>query len=98
MAVVAPQNPIMEGVWSKARQGQKTIVLPETEDERTLVAAEMIEKANLGKIVLLGDKDDLNRRAKEAGANIDNLSIIDPAKSDKFDFYAEKFFEIRKEK
>lgn len=98
MAVAAPQNPIMEGVWSKARQGQKTIVLPETEDPRTLVAAEMIDKANLGKVILLGDKDDLNRRAKEAGANIDNLSIVDPAKSDKFDFYAEKFFEIRKGK
>ena len=33
----------------------------------------------------------LNRESKRS-ANIDNLSIIDPAKSDKFDFYAEKFF------
>ena len=98
MAVLAPKNQIMEGVWAKARQGKKTIVLPETEDERTLVAAEMIEKAGLGKIILLGDKDKLNQGAKEAGANIDNLVIIDPLKSDKFDEYAQKFMELRKGK
>jgi phosphate acetyltransferase len=98
MALLAPKNQIMEGVWTKARQGQKTIVLPETEDERTLIAAEMIEKADLGKIILLGDKDKLNQGAKEAGANIDNLQIIDPLKSDKFEEYAEKFMELRKGK
>ncbi len=98
MAILAPQNPIMEGVWAKARQGQKRIVLPETDDVRTLIAAEMIDKANLGKVILLGDKDKLNQKAKEAGANIDNLPIIDPLKADKLDEYAEKLVEIRKGK
>jgi len=98
MALVAPKNQIMEGVWAKARQGQKRIVLPETEDARTLVAAEIIDKAGLGKIILLGDKDKLNQKAKEAGANIDNLEIIDPLKADKLDEYTEKFFELRKGK
>ena len=98
MAVVAPKNQIMEGVWAKARQGQKIIVLPETDDVRTLVAAEIIDKADLGKVILLGDKDELNQKAKEAGANIDNLEIIDPLKADKLDEYTEKFFELRKGK
>lgn len=98
MAVVAPKNQIMEGVWAKARQGQKRIVLPETDDVRTLVAAEIIDKADLGKVILLGDKDELNQKAKEAGANIDNLEIIDPLKADKLDEYTEKFFELRKGK
>lgn len=98
MAVVAPKNQIMEGVWAKARQGQKRIVLPETDDARTLVAAEMIDKADLGKVILLGDKDKLNQKAKEAGANIDNLEIIDPLKAAKLDEYIDKFFELRKGK
>jgi phosphate acetyltransferase len=98
MAVVEPKNPIMERVWTKAREGQKRIVFPETDDERVLIAAEMIDKAKLGKPILIGNKDKVYQKAKEAGVNIDNLLIIDPEKSDKFDEYTEKLLEIRKGK
>ena len=98
MGVVTPQNAIMEGVWAKARLGQKRLVLPETEDERTLLAAEMIVKAGLAKIILIGKEADVLKKAKEAGANIDGIPIIDPEKFDKLDSYAEKLVEIRKGK
>ncbi|AFV11231.1 phosphate acetyltransferase Pta [Thermacetogenium phaeum DSM 12270] len=98
MATVAPKNAVMERVWSMARKGQKRIVLPETEDERTLQAAEMIEKANLGRVILLGKEDEVRRKAKEAGANIDNIPVIDPEKYEKFEEYAQKLLEIRKGK
>lgn len=98
MATIAPQNEIMERIWTKARQGQKRIVLPETDDERTLIAAEMIDKANLGKVTLIGKEEEVRKKAKEAGANIDNLPVLDPEKFDKLDFYAQKLFEIRKGK
>ncbi len=98
MGVVAPKNAIMEGVWAKARQGQKRLVLPETEDERTLLAAEMITKAGLAKIILIGKEEDVRKKAKEAGANIDSIPIVDPEKYDKLDSYAEKLVEIRKGK
>ena len=98
MEVTAPKHPIMEGVWAKARQGQKRLVLPETEDERTLIAAEMIVKAGLAKITLVGKEDDVQKKAKEAGANIEGIPIVDPEKFDKLDFYAEKLSEIRKGK
>ncbi len=98
MGVVAPKNAIMEGVWAKARQGQKRLVLPETEDERTLLAAEMITKAGLAKIILIGKEEDVRKKAKEAGANIDGIPIVDPEKYDKLDSYAEKLVEIRKGK
>jgi len=98
MSVLAPQNPIMERIWERARAGQKRIVLPETNDPRTLLAAEMIVKANLGQVILVGKEDEVNKLAKEAGANIDGIPIVDPAKTDKLDAYAQKLFEIRKGK
>lgn len=98
MSMIAPQNAIMERIWEKARAGQKRIVLPETNDDRTLIAAEMITKANLGKVILIGKEDEVRKRAKEAGVNIDGLPVIEPEKFEKLDYYAEKLFEIRKGK
>lgn len=98
MARVAPKNAIMERIWEKARQGQKRIVLPESEDERTLLAAEMIEEAGLGKVILLGKEDEVRKRAKEVGAKIDNIPVIDPHNFDRIDEYTEKLYEIRKGK
>ncbi|HAA89282.1 MAG: Phosphate acetyltransferase Pta [Thermoanaerobacterales bacterium 50_218] len=98
MSVVGPKHPIMEYVWEKAREGQKRIVLPETEDERTLLAAEMITKARLGQVILIGKEEEVHKKAKEAGANIEGLPIIDPDKFEKIDEYAQKLYEIRKGK
>jgi phosphate acetyltransferase len=95
---IAPQNVIMERLWAKARSGQKRIVLPETDDPRTLLAAEMVEEANLGKVILVGNEEKVRQTAKEAGAKIDNLPIVDPAKFSKIDEYAQKLFDIRKGK
>jgi phosphate acetyltransferase len=88
----------MERVWERAREAQKRIVLPETEDERTLLAAEMITKARLGQVILIGKEEEVHKKAKEAGANIEGLPIIDPDKFEKFDEYAQKLYEIRKGK
>jgi phosphate acetyltransferase len=98
MEKLAPKNAIMEYVWSKARQGQKTILLPETEDERTLKAAELVEEAGLGKIILIGKEDEVRKRAKTVGANIDNIQVLDHEKLLQIDKYAEKLMEIRKGK
>ena len=48
MVKLAPKNANMEYVWEQARRGQKTIVLPEAEDERTLKAAEMVAGGGAG--------------------------------------------------
>ncbi len=98
MAKLAPKNSCMERVWSKARRGQKTILLPEAEDERMLKAAELVEEAGLGKIILIGKEDEVRKRAKTAGANIDNVQVLDHEKSPQIDKYAEKLLEIRKGK
>ena len=39
----------------------KTIVLPETEDERTYKAAEQILKEGIAKLILVGKKEDVEK-------------------------------------
>ena len=47
---------LVEKIKEKAKKSLKTVVLPESYDERTLYAAEKIVKEGLAKIVILGDQ------------------------------------------
>lgn len=98
MSDVRPTHPVMERVWDSAIAAQKRILLPETEDERTLIAAEIIKKARLADVLLLGDTDQVRQKAKECGANIEGLDIIDPKNFDDSDVLVPKLLEIRKGK
>lgn len=98
MSEVRPTHPIMVRVWDSAVAAQKTIVLPETEDERTLIAADLIKKNKLAAVTLLGNPDKVRQKAKDSGADLEGVNIIDPDNFDKIDEYAQKLFEIRKGK
>ncbi|SHF36152.1 phosphate acetyltransferase [Caloramator proteoclasticus] len=89
---------IMQTIWEKARQDKKRIVLPEGNEKRTVKAAEIIKREGLAEVVLIGKREEIEATAKEVGANIEGVEIIDPVSSEKFDTYAEKFYELRKSK
>jgi len=74
-------------IWSRAKKLNKTIVLPETDDPRTLKAAEMIVKARLAKILLVGNSIDVQKAAAKASADISGIQIIDPLDHPKLDEY-----------
>ncbi len=77
----------------------KRIVLPEGTEERNLKAADMIIADGLSKIILLGNPEEVNAKAKALGlANIGNATIIDPTDNTNIDKYAPLFFELRKSK
>lgn len=77
----------------------KRIVLPEGTEERNLKAADMIIADGLAKIILLGNPEEVNAKAKALGlANIWNATIIDPTDNTNIDKYAPLFFELRKSK
>ena len=83
---------------AKAKASLKTVILPESEDVRILQGAEIVLKERFANIILLGNEDDINKIAKENNTNIDGATIINPLKSDKLDYYIQKFYELRKEK
>ena len=77
----------------------KRIVLPEGTEERNLKAADMIIADGLAKIILLGNPEEVNAKAKALGlANIGNATIIEPTDNTNIDKYAPLFFELRKSK
>ena len=47
----------------RAKKSIKTIVLPETEDMRSIEATDQIQKEVVAKIILFGNEEDINKKA-----------------------------------
>ena len=80
----------------KLKKNPKTIVFPEGSDPRILEAASRLLAGNFIKPILLGNEDEINKAAEEAGYNIRGAHIIDPENYDKFDEMVAEFCELRK--
>ena len=81
-----------------ARAVRKPIVLPESDDDRILRAADAIMRRGIADIVLLGDETTVRARAAELGLNISAARVVstsDPALSEK---YAAEFARLRAKK
>ena len=89
---------IVAEIKQKAKERNKTIILPETWDTRVLLAAEIINKEGFAKIKLIGNPDDVNKLAKENNANISNIEIFDPKDLVKKYNFVDKLVELRKHK
>ena len=88
----------IETIKEKAKQDIKTIVLPESNDIRTLQATDSILKDGFANIILIGNKDEVLNKAKEKNLDISKAQIVDPLNSEKYDEYVNLFYELRKAK
>lgn len=88
----------IEGLKTRAKENIKTIVLAEGEDVRTVQAAAIVKKEGYAKVILLGDVDKIKGIASAENLDIEGVEIIDPATSAKTAEYADKFYELRKNK
>jgi phosphate acetyltransferase len=86
----------LEQISERAKSDIKTIVLPESTDIRTIKAAAMIQEQSLAKIVLVGNPEEIKKLAGDL--DISKARIVDPLNSDKFEEYANAFYELRKAK
>ena len=85
-------------LYAKAASNLKSVVLPESDDERILKAAHIINESKAVKIVLLGDENEINSKAKNLGLNLDGIRIINPANNEYSDEFANTLYELRKAK
>ena len=83
-------------IKDKARSDVKTIVLPETEDMRTIEAAATVLKEGTANLVLIGNKEEVLSKAGDL--DLSGASFVNPATSDKLDSYVETLVELRKNK
>lgn len=90
---------LLTHIKSSAKKLDKTIVLPEGTEERTVKAADELLGEGLASIILLGNEDVIHQRAKKWNLNhVTKARIIDPENNPQQDYYAEMLTEIRKKK
>lgn len=82
----------------KARSDKKTIVLPETNDKRTLIAAANILKEGIADIIMVGNEEKIMDGAGWLEVELDGVTIIDPEKTGKLEEYVNLLYETRKNK
>jgi phosphate acetyltransferase len=89
---------LVDQIKAKARKNLQTVVLPEGYDERMVQAAGQIVKDGLAKVVLLGNPETLQAKAKELDASLDGVTLLDPKTSPKLESYIDELVELRKKK
>ncbi len=89
---------LLKNIKLKAKNRGKTIVLPESHDERVLKAVEIIVNEEIAKVITLGNEEKIRSDASKLGVNLAKIRLIDPLKSDKLSDFANIFYNLRKHK
>lgn len=90
------QVELLQSIREKASQRGKTIVLPESHDDRVLKAAEKLTSKGICKVVVLGNETKIKNDAAILNVNLDGIKIIDPLNSDLLKTFGQTFYEMRK--
>lgn len=88
----------IKSLLKTAKQNVKTIVLPEGEDKRVLEAAHIVASEGAAKIVILGNKAEIEAFFAQNGWDLNGIEIIKPEESANLAAYTDLLYELRKEK
>ncbi len=80
-------------IRQRASKREKTVVLPESEDLRTIEAIPSILNENIAKVILVGNE---NLKSKIKADNLSNLQIIDPENYKNTESITDEYYELRK--
>ena len=86
----------IDEIKQRAKSNLKTIVLPETMDQRTLVAAGKVLEEGIANIILVGDKEQIQKAAD--GIDLSKATFVNPENYDKLEEYINLVVELRKSK
>ena len=82
----------------RAKVDKKTIVLPESTDKRTLLAAAKILEEGIANIIMIGDEEKIMDGAGWLEVELDGLTVINPKTTDRLEEYVNVLYETRKSK
>ena len=85
-------------IKEKARSDKKTIVMPETNDKRTLIAAAHVLEEGIANIIMVGNEEKIMDGAGWLEVDLTGVKVVDPTKTEKFEEYAQLLYETRKAK
>jgi phosphate acetyltransferase len=89
---------ILERIRRRAAADPQHIVLPEGEDPRTVVAAGICARDKLARITVLGSEEKIRQAARDAGADLSGVEIVDHIRAADFERVAALFHELRRAK
>ena len=82
---------LLAEIREKAAKRERTIVLPEGTEERTLLAIKAIVDNRIARPILLGDEGEVKAAASKVGADISGAEIIKPVKVSYSDDFVQAF-------
>ena len=85
-------------LFKLAAKDKKTVVLPESEDERILRASEILLKSGAVNLILLGDENEVKFEAEKLGVNLNGAKFINLEKNEYEERLTAALFEARKSK
>ena len=88
----------IDKIKNRAKQSIKTIVLPEAEDIRILKATEKVLNEKYANIILIGNEENIKKKAEDNSIKIEGAKIINPTSSEKYGEYVNLLYELRKHK
>ena len=88
----------IDKIKERARADVKTIVMPETNDKRTLIAAAHIIEEGIANIIMVGNKEKIMDGAGWLEVDLTKVQIIEPTTTEKLDEYVDLLYETRKSK
>ena len=89
----------IENVQKKARELQRTLVLAEGTERRTVRAARIIaDEKFAGKVILLGEQSEIEATAVREGVDLAGIELITPSTDARRSAYADEYVELRKHK
>ena len=89
---------ILDQIRQRAAANPQHIVLPEGEDPRTVIAASSVAHQRLARITVLGNEEKVRAAAREAGADLGGVELIDHVRANDFDKMAGLLYEARRAK
>lgn len=89
---------ILDQIRQRAAANQQHIVLPEGGDPRTVVAASSATQQRLARITVLGDEEKVREAARQAGADLGGVELIDPKRANDFEKMISLLYDARRAK
>ena len=85
-------------LYERAKRKRKHIVLPEGMDDRILRAAEILLNRDAVELTLLGNEEDILKKADSLHLKLTGINIIDPYDNDLINDYSATYYKLRKHK
>ena len=89
---------VIKKIKTGARAVNGHIVLPEGDQERTILATKKILEEGLCGLTLLGKQENIKQLAEDNQVELREIQIIEPAKSPRLEEYSQEFFRMREKK